>query len=94
MNRIKLFFGVACLVIAGGTALASKASTLITPEYYYVPTGTLAGCQLLPIPTTNCVPGTALDCKYDFSSTVPVETYQVYDVRNEAGICVTPLERP
>lgn len=92
MNKIKLFFGVACLVIAMGTALASNALTTVAPDYYYYQGLTDPQPLCYEITQTECQGGVPNGCTIDIPE-LSLTNVTVYDTRSDEFTCVTPLQR-
>lgn len=73
MKRLKLFMGAACLVLAVGSAFATKAVMDPNNDYvhqYYDAVNEIEYGPCLPVPITNCTG--ASDLCYKSGFTLPV----------------------
>jgi hypothetical protein len=64
MKRVRIFFGVACLFLAIGAAVATNAMTNATTTYYYYTNPAAPNvdeCEFADIPTT-CNDATTTPC--------------------------------
>lgn len=86
MNKLKVFFESACLVLAVGAVGATKTGSTVYPEYYLNDAGQ---CVLAPLP--ECRGGLNLCTK-----SIPGQTgqKQIFDIRVNATNCGGPLTRP
>ena len=85
MNKVKVYLGISCLLLAIGTVVVTKASTsIVIPEYYINDSGV---CALAPQPT-NCSATGSKACLIAVAGQIGVK--QVYDDRVN-GVCNTPL---
>jgi hypothetical protein len=87
MNKIKLFLGAACLVIAVAAAAATKVSTRAVP-YYYIDNSNV--CQQTSIDPTDCELGGS-GCIKEVTTNL---NKQVYDARVQVSPGVFQCQQP
>ena len=86
MKKIRIFLGFACLSVAFACVAFTKENAKFTdPEYYLTTTNQ---CVQLPIPT-NCSTDGLIQCTVSPSATQV--NRPVYDAKDAAGNCITPL---
>lgn len=85
MNKMKLFLGSACMLLAIGAVAATKLTVPTAPEYYF---NNLGVCAQLPF-ESGCVPGPT-GCIRDINA--QNQNKQIFDQRTTAGICTGLLE--
>lgn len=86
MNKLKIFFGSACLVLAVGAVAATKMGSTVAPEYYLNDAGQ---CVEAPLPVCQ---GGANPCVKNIPGQATAK--RIFDIRVNATTCAQPLNQP